>query len=65
MKLCFLIMESHSMANIIAEFLHMQYDINGYYYFLLDSFINYKKTNRAVELYHQNVFAKGKLFIMQ
>ena len=48
------------MADIIAESLYAQYDLGGNEYFLLDSFIIYKKTDKVLIAEDQLITVKGK-----
>ena len=53
------------MANVIAMTMNAQFNINWYKCFLLDAFIDYRKSNEAVTLSEQKIGVKGKSFIIQ
>ena len=47
-------------ANIIAESIYTQCDVNGNEYLLLEAFINYRKNVSALSVEDQKVVIEGK-----
>ena len=47
-------------ANIIDEHMYAQYDKYGNDMLLLDSFVDYRKIERALSLQDQNLMVNGK-----
>ena len=47
-------------ANIIAESMYAQYDVNGNEFLLLEAWINHKKNDSAVSVGDQKVVIKGQ-----